>query len=264
MNNFFLIALKQKPQPMVEDMIWFCVLYFNHAVRKSDFKNIINHHRISNGKPPIKSSTTVYNRSKPRSVRSIQAKRHRGKLLFASKKPTKSEDKDKIHTKHQQTHVKRAVTHLCRENKELAMIHSMDDKAYLKPEASDGLDKFKVFQTTDACAQRKLPKYDFAPAKLTISPSSHIYFMKNLVNVEGKNELMMTEDENVCVFRPSHYLGSNGSVWASEDMRLRYERPELYEIPSNVQLSNEFHKVSAILKDEMRHYIFQTLLEDYT
>ena len=34
------------------------------------------------------------------------------------------------------------------------MIHSMDDKAYLKPEASDGLDKFKVFQTTDACAQR--------------------------------------------------------------------------------------------------------------
>ena len=53
-------------------------------------------------------------------------------------------------------------------------------------------------------------------------------------------------------------------MWASEDMRLRYERLELYEIPSNVQLSNEFHKVSAILKDEMRHYIFQTLLEDYT
>jgi hypothetical protein len=39
MKNFFLTALKQKPQPMVEDMIWFSVLYLSHAVRKSDFKN---------------------------------------------------------------------------------------------------------------------------------------------------------------------------------------------------------------------------------
>ncbi|CAC5410210.1 unnamed protein product [Mytilus coruscus] len=60
------------------------------------------------------------------------------------KKTTKSE-KNKIHTKHQRGHVKRAVIHLCKEDQDLALVHSMDDKAYLKPEAYDWLDKcFKL------------------------------------------------------------------------------------------------------------------------
>ncbi len=54
----------------------------------------------------IKSATTVYNHGKPRSKRSIQAKRHRGKGLFCTKKPPKAEDVDNKTTHYQRTHVK--------------------------------------------------------------------------------------------------------------------------------------------------------------
>lgn len=240
------------------------VLYLSHAVRKKDFKRLINHHRTSTGKAPIKSSTTVYNRAKPKNIRSLQAKRHRGKWLFACKKPTKSEERNKVHTKHQRAHVKRAVIHLCKSDKSLSLIHSMDDKAYLKPEASDGLDKFRVFQTVDVSKQRQLPKYDFAQAKLNITPSSHRFFSKEITSVDSKVEMVMDEDENVCVFRPKFYTGSSGSVWASEDRRIRHEKPNLYEIPDNdVELSNEFHGVAAILKDKANHYLLQSMPSDY-
>ncbi|CAC5421437.1 unnamed protein product [Mytilus coruscus] len=239
------------------------VLYLNHSVRKRDFKNIVNHFRISQGKQTIKSSTTVYNRGRPKNTRTLQAKKHKGKWLFSSKKPTKSEEKNRIHTKHQRAHVKRAVIHLCKEDQDLALIHSMDDKAYLKPEASDGLDKFKVFQTTDSDKQRKLPKYDFAQAKLNITPSSHRFIMKDITYVDNNLEMVMSEDENICVFRPKFYIGSSGTVWASEDRKLRYEKPQLYERKAETtQLSNEFHSIAALIRDKAKHYSLQNVLED--
>ncbi|CAG2187339.1 unnamed protein product [Mytilus edulis] len=236
------------------------VLYLNHSVRKRDFKNIVNHFRISKGKQTIKSSTTVYNRGRPKNTRTLQAKQHKGKWLFSSKKPTKSEEKNRIHTKHKRAHVKRAVIHLCKEDQDLALIHSMDDKAYLKPEASDGLDKFKVFQTTDSDKQRKLPKYDFAQAKLNITPSSHRFIMKDITYVDNNLEMVMTEDENICVFRPKFYIGSSGTVWASEDRKLRYEKPQLYERKAGTtQLSNEFHSIAALIRDKAKHYSLQNV-----
>lgn len=239
------------------------VLYLNHSVRKGDFKNIVNHFRISQGKQTIKSSTTVYNRGRPKNTRTLQAKKHKVKWLFSSKKTTKSEEKNRIHTKHQRAHVKRAVIHLCKEDQDLALIHSMDDKAYLKPEASDGLDKFKVFQTTDSDKQRKLPKYDFAQAKLNITPSSHRFIMKDITYVDNNLEMVMTEDENICVFRPKFYIGSSGTVWASEDRKLRYEKPHLYERKAETtQLSNEFHSIAALIRDKAKHYSLQNVFED--
>ncbi|CAG2218757.1 unnamed protein product [Mytilus edulis] len=93
--------------------------------------------KIFQRKQTIKSRTTVYNRGRPKNARTLQAKKHKGKWLFSSKK-TKSKEKNIIHTKHQRAHVKHAVIHLCKEDQDLALIHSMDDKAYLKPEASAG------------------------------------------------------------------------------------------------------------------------------
>lgn len=48
-------------------------------------------------------------------------------------------------------------------------------------------------------------------------------------------------------------------------MRMHYEKPELYEVPSSDNiLSNEFHKVSAILTDKITHFVMQTLSADFT
>lgn len=80
----------------------------------------------------------------------------------------------------------------------------MNDKAYLKPEASDGLNtsNFKLFQTIDSGKQRKLPKYDFAKTKFNIKSCSHRFTNKAITYVDYKLEMVMSEDENICVFRP--------------------------------------------------------------
>lgn len=58
------------------------VLYLNKTVRKRDFKRIINFKRHQQGKKPIRSDTTAYNRARPSNVRHIQAKLHKGRGLF--------------------------------------------------------------------------------------------------------------------------------------------------------------------------------------
>ena len=63
------------------------VLYTNKRVKKRDLKNIVNFHRKKKGKKLIKSSTTAYNRARPRCLRSLQSKKHLGKGLFCFKKP---------------------------------------------------------------------------------------------------------------------------------------------------------------------------------
>ncbi|CAC5408328.1 unnamed protein product [Mytilus coruscus] len=233
------------------------VLYLNKTVRKRDFKRIINFKRHQQGKKPIRSDTTAYNRARPSNVRHIQAKLHKGRGLFCCKKPTKSEEKNKIHTKHQRAHIKRAVMHLCQHNPDNVLIHSIDDKAYIKPEASDGLDKFRVFLSTDTNTMKRLPKYDFANAKLNITPGSHRYMEKNITNVNGEASIMLTKDQSVCVMRPKFYVGSSGSVWASEDRRLRVVKPDLYEVKS-CNFSSEFRIICHRVGDKIRHFIDQT------
>ena len=51
---------------------------------------------------------------------------------------------------------------------------------YVKPEASDGLDKFRVFLSTDVNTMKRLPKYDFANVKLNITPGSHGFMEKTI------------------------------------------------------------------------------------
>jgi hypothetical protein len=50
------------------------VMYTNKRVKKKDLLNIANYRLLQKRKKLVKSATTVYNRWKPRSSRSIQAK----------------------------------------------------------------------------------------------------------------------------------------------------------------------------------------------
>ena len=57
------------------------VLYYHKRVKRDDLLSIANCHLLEQGKQMIKSATTVYNRSKPRRMRSKQASRHIGIVL---------------------------------------------------------------------------------------------------------------------------------------------------------------------------------------
>lgn len=79
------------------------VLYTNHHVKKKDFLSLANYYRLKQGKKLIKSATTVLNRARPRNVRSIAARAHKGKWLFCAKKPPKRENNENVCTKQQRT-----------------------------------------------------------------------------------------------------------------------------------------------------------------
>ena len=78
------------------------VMYLNHKVKKKDFLRIVNFSHKCRDLPLIKSATTAYNRSRPKSKRSLQAKRICGLGLFCCKNPPKAEDNSGI------------LTHFCR------------------------------------------------------------------------------------------------------------------------------------------------------
>ena len=65
------------------------VMYTNRRVKSRDLLNITNFRLLRKGKILIKSATTVYNRCKTKSSRSIQASRHIGRGLMCFKKPPK-------------------------------------------------------------------------------------------------------------------------------------------------------------------------------
>ena len=64
-------------------MIWFYIQI--HRVKKKDFLSLANYYQFKQGKKSIKSATTVLNRARPRNVRSIAARAHKGKWLFCAK-----------------------------------------------------------------------------------------------------------------------------------------------------------------------------------
>lgn len=109
------------------------VMYLNHRVKKRHFLSLVNYNLLQRGKKLIRSATTVYNRSRPKNVRSLAAKQHRGKWLFCSKKPPKTEDSSVETTHHQRAHVKNAKLEVTQESRDGSLICSMDDKAYLRP-----------------------------------------------------------------------------------------------------------------------------------
>ena len=65
------------------------VLYLNHRVKKKDLLKVVNHNTEKRSLPLLKSVTTVYNRSRPKNIRSTGAKSHIVLGLFCCKKISK-------------------------------------------------------------------------------------------------------------------------------------------------------------------------------
>ena len=116
-------------------------------IKRKDLKNIINYNLQKRGKKLIKSATTAYNRTKPKNIRSKQAKLHLGKGLICCKKPPKSEDCDNENTHYQRAHVKYVKTtfygKVNEENRDWCFMSSQDDKAYIRPGTSEGFSNTK-------------------------------------------------------------------------------------------------------------------------
>lgn len=213
------------------------VMYTNRRVKNRDLLNIANHRLMSVGKRIIKSATTVFNRSKPRNSRSIQSKKHKGKGLFCMKKPPKAEDIDNENTHYQRGHVKNIKMEFFSKANEatrgFCFMQSVDDKAYLRPGTSEGFQHTRnqrILTSSDIQKARELPKYDWPEKLVYQTPGAHRIFTKSST-MSDTNEKPVTDDDNHFVFvRPKALVGSSGTVWASETIRLRQRHPEMFEV----------------------------------
>ena len=109
----------------------------------------------------------------------------------------------------------------------------MDDKAYLCPSTSRGMRGARnqsIFQPTDDSISRKLPTYDFPVGMVNVTPSTYRIMTKQVKQIDDTQETEILTDACYCIVRSKYFLGSSGSVWASEFMRLRYEEPHKFDV----------------------------------
>ena len=249
------------------------VMYTNRRVKKRDLLNIANYKLLSKNKRMIKSATTAYNRSKPRSLRSIQAKKHRGKGLFCTKKPPKAEDIDNENTHYQRAHVKNVKCSFfgkdAEDSSHLCFMRSIDDKAYLRPGTSEGFYNTRnqrILTSTDVDNARTLPKYDWPEKLVYQTPGAHRIFSKTSTMSDVGGEKLVTKEDSHFVFvRRKAIVGSSGSTWASETIRLRQRNPDIFEVEaSGENYSVQFRQSCALIHNACFLYQDMTDKDDFT
>ncbi|CAH3150587.1 unnamed protein product, partial [Pocillopora meandrina] len=212
-------------------------------------------------------------KARPRNKRSLQAKRHCGKGLFCWKKPPKGEENTNENTHYQRAHVKNIKRRFwgARNSsaRKFCFMRSTDDKAYLRPGTSEGFDKarnLRILTLSDHTKARKLPKYDWPEKMVYVTPGSHRVFTKSSVMNETEEKLITEDDRHYVFVRPKAVVGSSGTVWASETVRLRHEDPSAFEVdeptPGSPQYSLGFRKCCARLHDDLFLYYDMTESDD--
>lgn len=108
----------------------------------------------------------------------------------------------------------------------------MDDKAYLRPGTDVGAINTKASVIYDVCKpneQKKLKQHDFNNPEVNQTPASFRLIKQHIENIQEKDELMSDQDPSLVIIRPKYFIGSGGSLWDSDYMRLSYEVPKLFQ-----------------------------------
>lgn len=69
----------------------------------------------------------------------------------------------------------------------------------------------------------------------------------------GKERMILKDDHSVVTGHPKHYVGSSGSVWASEKVFLHWEHPHLYEIEGS-PFDPLLCKFTAMVRDHLVYF----------
>lgn len=116
--------------------------------------------------------------------------------------------------------------------KEHILVVNMDDKAYLRPGTDVGARNTKAGVIYDVCdpnEPKKLKQHDFNNPEVNQTPASFRLIKQHIENIQEKDELMSDQDQSLVINRPKYFIGSGGSLWASDYMRLSYEVPKLFQ-----------------------------------
>ena len=140
----------------------------------------------------------------------------------------------------------------------------MDDKAYLRPETSKGAKGARqqtILQPSDKTRARSLPVHDFPEASVYTTPSAFRFICKEAEVVEEEVTLVTKTDDSIVVIEPKAYMPTHASTWASNSMRLRWEKPGIHE-PEELhryrKYSQELHGLCARVHNCTFYYMDST------
>lgn len=142
---------------------------------------------------------------------------------------------------------------------------SMDDKAYLRPGTDVGSRDSKtgvVYDVVDPNKRRELPQHDFNEPKVNQTPASFRFIKGSIEHSQEDDILINTSDQTLVIVRPKYYIGSSGSVWASDYMRLCHEQPQLFQESGLHAYSMALKKFSSMLHDTACYFSDLTMEED--
>ena len=217
----------------------------------------------------IRSATTVWNLSKPKTSRSKQARLHRGSGLFCIRAPYKADDKHNENTHHRRAFKKNIrdffFSSVMESERKHCLMRSIDDKAYLRPGTSEGFNSVRnnrIFTPTAKDQMRKLPKYDWHVKSVYQTPSTHRLLMLESFQVDGHEKIGSSGDSHYVFVRPKSYVDSSSTTWASETVWLRHNFPSDFEVNEQSSRSIMFRKILAVLHDYAYQFQDMTMKED--
>ena len=90
-----------------------------------------------------------------------------------------------------------------------------------------GMKKQKVAYTDNS---EGMPVHDFDDPKLYVTPSAFRIMTQWHTLVENQDKLTLVEDKTVFVTRPKHFVGSSGTTWHSDTVKVAQEDCVFYEL----------------------------------
>ena len=95
---------------------------------------------------------------------------------------------------------------------------------------------------------------------------TNLYFQNLYAIFPGDEQFESVEDHSIVTLRSKYYVGSSGSVWASDYVMLKAKRPDLYEVnePSKYSYPNVVLRQMFSLLHDGLFYFFLTNVDGDT
>ena len=113
-----------------------------------------------------------------------------------------------------------------------------------------------------------MPQHDFnSKPKVVHQTLSSFRFIRGKVeNIGEEQRFVHTEDQTVVTVHPKYFVGSSGSVWASDLLKIKWEFPQLFEqeVQTNVEDTSALpvRKLCQRVHDILFYYKDCTLKSD--
>jgi hypothetical protein len=154
--------------------------------------------------------------------------------------------------------------------KDYSLLHSIDDKAYIRPGTSEGFSSVrnqKILTLSDANKAKKLPKYHWPEKQVYQTPGSHRVMTKESVkDKDGCEKLINCVDHHTVFVRPKAIIGSSDTIWASEMVKLRQDNPSIFQIDEKIlgfpKYTASFNSCCSMIHDYSYQYYDMTTEED--